>query len=263
MTTPRLIFSEIDNTLVGPNYSLSDETISAIRKQIIHGNLFVPVSNRMPKAMMSVVSKITTASPLIAYDGALVLDEMGQPLNSQFMDIATAQKICTAVEKHPNLIWNIYSGYNWLTKDTENFYVQKQVTLTNVKPFPTTIEHFNELKGVHKISIMGKKHELAQLSKEIMPSNDLTISFFNDHTLDILAPNVSRAKGVKIMADFFAISLKDCISFGSLKQDQDMLAEIGNSYVTNLAPTILKNQFQTIPQKDNQPNFAQILANFA
>lgn len=263
MTTPRLIFSEIDNTLVGPNYSLSDETISAIRKQIIHGNLFVPVSNRMPKAMMGVVSKITTASPLIAYDGALVLDEMGQPLNSQFMDITTAKKICTIVEKYPKLVWNIYSGYNWLIQDTENPNVKKQVTSTSVNPFPTTTEHFTELKGIHKISIMGDKQELTLLSKEITSNNDLTISFFNDYTLDVLAPDVSRAKAVKIMADFFSISLKDCISFGSLSQDEAMLAATGNSYVTNLATTNLKNQFQTIPQKNNQPDFAQILTNFA
>lgn len=262
MTTSRLIFSEIDNTLVGNNYSLNEETISAIRKQIIHGNLFIPVSNRMPKAIMSVASKITTASPLIAYAGALVLDEMGQPLNSQFMDIATTTKICTIVEKHPKLVWNIYSGYNWLTQDNDNSFVKKQIKLTQVKPFKTTIAHFSELKGVHKISIMGESQELIQIEHEISQNMNLTISFFNKNTLEIFAPDVSRAKAVKIMADFFAIDLKDCIGFGSLKQDQTMLAEIGNSYVTNLAPTNLKNQFHIVPQKDEQPDFAKILANF-
>lgn len=263
MTTPRLIFSEIDNTLVSSGYTLSDETITAIRKQIIHGNLFVPVSNRMPKAMTTVTGKITTASPIIAYDGALVLDEMGRPLNSEFMDIDTATKICTIVEKHPNVVWNIYSGYNWLTQDTENSLVKKQVELTQVKPFPTAIEHFSELKGVHKISILGEYDELIQIQREISQAEDLTLSFFNDQTLDILAKDVSRAKAVKIMADFFSIDLKDCIGFGGLSQDEDMLKEIGHSYVTKSAFHKLSDQFHIVPQKDNQPDFAQILANFS
>lgn len=262
MTTPRLIFSEIDNTLVSSEYSLSDETISAIRKQIIHGNLFVPVSNRMPKAMTTVTGKITTASPIIAYDGALVLDEMGRPLNSQFMDIDTATKICNIVEKHPNSVWNIYSGYNWLTQNTDNSLVKKQSELVKVKPFPTTIEHFNELKGVHKISIMGEYDELIQIQREISQDEDLTLSFFNDQTLDILAKDVSRAKAVKIMADFFSIDLKDCIGFGGLIQDEDMLSEIGHSYVTQNLSHITNNQFHTVPQKGKQPDFAKILADF-
>ena len=262
MTTPRIIFSEIDNTLVSSNYTLSEDTITAIRKQIIKGNLFVPVSNRMPKAMMSIVGKITQASPIIAYSGALVLDEMGRPLNSQFMDIKTASRICTIVEKHPTLVWNIYSGYNWLTQNTDNSLVKKQSKAMQVKPFPTTIEHFSELKGVHKISIMGEYDESIQVQREISQAEDLTLSFFNDQTLDILAKDVSRTKAVKIMADFFSIDLKDCIGFGGLIQDEKMLAEIGYPYVTQNLFHIADNQFHEVSRKDNQPNFAQILADF-
>lgn len=262
MTTPRLIFSEVDNTLVSSDYSLSKETISAIRKQIINGNLFVPVSNRMPKAIMAVTGKITTASPIIAYDGALVLDEMGRPLNSQFMDIDTVTKICTIVEAHPNLVWNIYSGYNWLTQNTDNSLVKKQSELTTVKPFPITIEHFDKLKGVHKISIMGEHDELIQVQRKIDSNNNLTLSFFDEQTLDILAKDVSRANAVKIMADFFSIDLKNCIGFGGLIQDKDMLTEIGHSYVIPKLFRITNNQFQLISQKDNQLDFAKILTDF-
>ncbi|MBD5430223.1 HAD-IIB family hydrolase [Lactobacillus sp.] len=262
MTTPRLIFSEIDNTLISPNYPLSQETISAIRKQIIHGNLFIPVSNRMPKAMLTVVGQITTASPIIAYDGALVLDEMGSPLNSQFMSIETATKICTIVEKYPKLVWNIYSGYNWLTQNINNTFVTNQIELTQVKPFPTIIEHLTELKGVHKISIMGEHDELLQIQKELVQIKDLTISFFNNNTLDILTKDVSRTNAMKIMADYFAIDLKDCIGFGGLIQDEDMLTKIGHPYVTRNLFQTTSNKFHMIPQINHQPDFAQILADF-
>ncbi|MBP2058415.1 Cof subfamily protein (haloacid dehalogenase superfamily) [Lactobacillus colini] len=263
MTNPRLIFSEIDDTLVSPDYSLNNETILAIRKQIIHGNLFIPVSNRMPKAMLNVIEKITTASPLIAYNGALVLDEMGQVLNSQFMQVDTAIKICNIVEKYPNLIWNIYSGYNWLTQDNDNPIIKKLSAYLQVKPFPTTIEHLKELKGVHKISIIGNHADLLKVQKEAFQLDNLTTVFFNNETLDILAPDVSRLKAVKIMADYFAIDLKDCIAFGGLIEDIDMLNEIGHPYLTTKLFHITKDKFHVVPQEGNYPNFAQILADFA
>ena len=88
--TAKLIFSDIDGTLITSGGDVSPDTIDAIRKQIIAGNLFIPVSARMPKGIMNVVDKITNFCPIIAYNGALVLDEMGRPLNSQFFDAAEA-----------------------------------------------------------------------------------------------------------------------------------------------------------------------------
>ena len=45
----KLIFSDIDGTLITSQGVVSSTTIEAIRKQIIAGNLFIPVSARFPK----------------------------------------------------------------------------------------------------------------------------------------------------------------------------------------------------------------------
>ena len=42
---------------------------------------------------MNVVDKMPNFCPIIAYNGTLVLDEMGRPLNSQFFDAAEAVKL--------------------------------------------------------------------------------------------------------------------------------------------------------------------------
>ena len=55
----KLIFSDIDGTLITSQGVVSSTTIEAIRKQIIAGNLFIPVSARFPKGIMNVVDKIT------------------------------------------------------------------------------------------------------------------------------------------------------------------------------------------------------------
>ena len=112
----KLIFSDIDGTLITSQGVVSSTTIEAIRKQIIDGNLFIPVSARFPKGIMNVVDKITNFCPIIAYNGALVLDEMGRPLNSQFFEASLALKLIKEIEalNTNDLAWNVYSGYNFL-----------------------------------------------------------------------------------------------------------------------------------------------------
>lgn len=115
--TAKLIFSDIDGTLLTSKGTLSSNTIAAIHKQIIAGNLFIPVSARLPKGIMNAVEKITNFCPIIAYNGALVLDEMGRPLNSEFFHSDTAIKIIEEIESlnTSDLAWNVYSGYNWFS----------------------------------------------------------------------------------------------------------------------------------------------------
>ena len=61
----KLIFSDIDGTLITSQGVVSSTTIEAIRKQIIAGNLFIPVSARFPKGIMNVVDKITNFATCI------------------------------------------------------------------------------------------------------------------------------------------------------------------------------------------------------
>src|SRR5699024_1004478 len=110
----KLISRSIDATIITFQGFVSFTTIEAIHKQIIAGYLFIPVSARFPKGIMNVVDKITNFCPIIAYNGALVLDEMGRPINSQFFEASLALKLIKEIEalNTNDLAWNIYSGYN-------------------------------------------------------------------------------------------------------------------------------------------------------
>ena len=54
----KLIFSDIDGTLINDDLQVTPKTRDAIRKQIIKGNIFVPTSARLPKGMMTAVNCI-------------------------------------------------------------------------------------------------------------------------------------------------------------------------------------------------------------
>lgn len=243
--TAKLIFSDIDGTLITSQGDVSPATIDAIRKQIIAGNLFIPVSARMPKGIMNVVDKITNFCPIIAYNGALVLDEMGRPLNSQFFDAAEAVKLINEVEslKTSDLAWNVYSGYNWFSSLNKNPLVVKEEKIVGVKSLPVSIDRIKELKGVHKMLIIGNPDTLNKIIPTLQQKfSDLSLVKSASHLLEIIPKGVNKGAAVKTVLDSFAVDKSNAWAFGDNYNDEAMLSAVGHPFLMGNAPKELKNK---------------------
>ncbi|WP_276804122.1 Cof-type HAD-IIB family hydrolase [Lactobacillus hominis] len=259
--TAKIIFSDIDGTLINSDLQVTPKTRDAIRKQIMSGNLFVPVSARMPKAIMTAAGKITNSCPLIAYNGALVLDEMGKPLNSQFIKAQTAAEICEFVERsNSDTAWNVYSGYNWFSPLTPNARVKREEEIVQVKSLPVAINHIKELKGVHKVLLMGKPEVLDKI-KPILEEkySELYLVKSAPHLLEIMIKGVKKGAGVKIMADAFDVPMKDTWAFGDNYNDEDMLDVVGHPVLMGNAPKDLQEKFANVTLDNNHDGIAKAL----
>ena len=232
--TAKLIFSDIDGTLITSDGNVSSNTIDAIRKQIIAGNLFIPVSARMPKGIMNVVDKITNFCPIIAYNGALVLDETGRPLNSQFFDAAEAVQLITKLDalKTEDLAWNVYSGYNWFSSLNKNPLVKKEEKIVGVKSLPVSLDRIKELKGVHKMLIIGKPDTI----DKIIP------------TLQSKFPKIAFVKSAPHLLE---IMLASAWAFGDNYNDEPMLEAVGHPILMGNAPEELKKKLNIPVTLDN------------
>lgn len=260
----KLIFSDIDGTLTTSQGNVSANTVTAIRKQIIAGNLFIPVSARLPKGIMNVVDKITNFCPIIAYNGALVLDEIGQPLNSQFFDAEDAIKIINEIEslKTPDLAWNVYSGYNWFSSLNKNPLVTKEENLVGVKSLPVSVDRIKELKGIHKMLIIGKP----DLLDKIIPSLKKKfpgLSFVKSapHLLEIVLKNVNKGNAVKIFIDSFAVDKNNTWAFGDNYNDETMLRAVGHPFLMGNAPKDLKEKLNVPTTLDNNHDGIAVVLN--
>ena len=217
-----LIFSDIDGTLINSKQEVTPKTKLAIRKQIIKGNVFVPVSARMPKAIMSVVGEITKSCPMVAYNGALVLDEMGHILDSLFMSSSKAAKICSYIEgKNNGVVWNVYSDDNWYYfPGNNNGLVENEEKIVKFKAQPSSIT-------------------------EIALYPELYIVKSAANLLEVVVKRVSKGQGVKVIAQAFGMELKDCWAFGDNYNDEKMLQSVGHPVIMGNAPEDLKKKFRT------------------
>lgn len=257
--TAQLIFSDIDGTLINSDLKVTPKTRDAIRKQIIKGNIFVPVSARMPKAIMTAAGQITKVCPMVAYNGALVLDEMGHPVVSKFMPAKTAMQICQYVEKQNNgTVWNAYSGYVWYAQN-DGELIQKEEKIVDVKATVLPVDKIATLKGVHKLLIMGQAEKLDPMKEELTQKfPDLYLVKSAPHLLEIMVKGVSKSYGIKELADDFGVDLKNCYAFGDNYNDEDMLEAVGHPYLMGNAPEDLKQKF-TVTLDNNHDGIAKVL----
>ena len=252
--TAKLIFSDIDGTLITSKGTVSANTVNAIRKQIIAGNLFIPVSARLPKGIMNVVDKITNFCPIIAYNGALVLDEMGRPLNSQFFESTDALKLIEEIESlnTSDLAWNVYSGYNWFSSLNKNPLVEQEEKLVGVKSLSVSKSHIEELKGIHKMLIIGKPTILDKIKPDFQKKFP-NLSFVKSapHLLEIVTKGVNKGKAIEIILDSFAVDKANAWAFGDNYNDESMLKAVGHPILMENAPEDLKQTLDYPVTLDN------------
>ncbi len=247
----KLIFSDIDGTLITSQGTVSSTTIEAIRKQIIAGNLFIPVSARFPKGIMNVVDKITNFCPMIAYNGALVLDEMGRPLNSQFFEASLALKLIEALDTN-DLAWNVYSGYNWFSSLNKNPLIIKEEEKVGVKSLPVSTHQIKELKGVHKMLIIGKPALIDKIIPSLVPKfPNLDFVKSAPHLLEIVLKSVNKGNAVKIVLDSFAMDKSNAWAFGDNYNDESMFNSVGHPVLMGNAPKDLKESLSIPITLDN------------
>lgn len=259
----KLIFSDIDGTLINDELQVTPKTRDAIRRQIVKGNIFVPASARLPKGMMTVVNQILKVCPFIAYNGALALDETGTVLISRFFNAKEAAEICRYVDEQDNdAAWNIYSGYVWYCGSKKSPRVEHEESIVHVQATPTTIEQIAKLQGVHKGLIMGEPEDLDRMQAELtVKYPDLTFVRSSKILLEIVLKGVSKASGVKIVAQEYGVDLQDCVAFGDNFNDEEMLAEVGQPFLMGNAPEQLKQKFapEQITADNNHDGIAQAL----
>ena len=118
----KIVFSDIDGTVLNSKHELLASTIEAVQKLALKNIPFVLVSARMPKAMKLILDEMNVKMPMISYGGALVLDEQNQILHDDKINKLDTKAIIDEIE----LLWpddvviNYYSDDNWLVEAEDN-----------------------------------------------------------------------------------------------------------------------------------------------
>ncbi|MDY8137889.1 Cof-type HAD-IIB family hydrolase [Aquimarina sp. 2201CG5-10] len=254
----RLVFSDIDGTLLNPERELSEFTISEI-KRIKNTIPVVLISSRMPSAMIHLQKELDiTDQPLICYNGGLILVDQ-KPIHSTFIApdiIAELHQFNIKRDIHISL----YHNDDWFVPEMD-FWANRESNNTKVNPVvkPTDeviLDWKNNNKGAHKIMCMGDEQYI-----------DLAFTFLSDNFGDLLHlyrskptyieiahKNISKLTAIEMLLDqHFKIPISDVVAFGDNYNDIAMIKAVGTGVaVANAKPeTIEIADIITLPGKED------------
>jgi len=243
----KLICSDIDGTLLDVNRKLSSETIEAVKR--IHPSIpFILVSSRMPKSIRLLQKELDTFdSPLIAYNGALIIGKHGKVINSIEIPFSITNQICTFLPDN-SVHFSLYNQDEWLVPSID-YWAKREQNNTRVSPEVRPLSETLSLwkknqKGAHKIMAMGSALDLNQLEAFIINKfNDkLNIYRSKDTYLEISNKKTDKAVALSyLLSEMYPnIHMKDVMAFGDNYNDKTLLENVGLGIaVANAKPEIL------------------------
>ncbi len=259
--TPRIIFSDVDGTLLNSDHKVLPGTLYAVRELSDKGIPFVIISARSPSGIRPILQENGFTCPMICYSGALILDEKEKPLYSEGFNRTTAGEIIQFIEcNHLDCTWNIYSMDTWIVKDCSDERVKREESIVHTRATEGLASFLPPDAKVGKLLCMcnpDKIIEIEHLLKATFPS--MSIARSSDILLEIMNEGITKRTGVLAMCRHLNISVKNAVAFGDHYNDIEMLETVGCAYLMGNAPAELKSRFSNITASNDDEGIYQAL----
>lgn len=242
----KIIFTDIDGTLLNRDRELSQLTIEVFR-QLQKEVPIVLISSRMPKAMRHLQHQLQIShQPLICYNGGLILvddhvifsTEIPLPVIEDLQDFNST--INCHISLYHNDEWYVPALDHWAKREENN----TRVTPT-VRPFKEVVALWKEeKKGAHKIMCMGKEEHIDHITNFLAGKYDDQLHLYRSKPtyLEIASKQISKLTAINtLLQDHFHLSLENVVAFGDNYNDYEMLEAVGMGIaVGNAKPEVLE-----------------------
>lgn len=242
----KLIFSDIDGTLLNAERQLSSETIKTISR-LKNRIPVVLISSRMPAAMRHLQKELDIENlPIICYNGALILVN-GKTVHSTCIPLEFIEDLAKFnVEKKVHL--SLYHEDEWYVPEND-FWAKREENNTKVSPevlpIETVIARWQaENKSAHKIMCMGEEKEIDRIFNFLKINYDQAVHLYRSKPtyIEIAHKQISKLTSINyLLENYFGCDLKDCVAFGDNYNDIEMLRAVGRGVaVGNAKPEVLE-----------------------
>ncbi|MBR2834590.1 MAG: HAD family hydrolase [Coriobacteriales bacterium] len=255
----RIVFSDIDGTLLRPDHELSAYTCDMLRQLPEHGIEFALATGRMPLGVYHLIDKIGIPTHLICLGGSLVRTKDSKTLVSETLSYEAAKAVIdTAHELWPEIVPSFFAGDDWFTSKLDAPCVKREIDVVKARSAEHDLYDLLE-RGIlpHKLYFNCTQDRercivfadaLSQASNEIEVIRSLT----GTH-VEVMPLHVSKAKGAQVLLEHLHMTWDDACSFGDDNNDLPMLqkAKLGVALGNAAQPVKEKACAQTLSTKED------------
>jgi len=256
----KAIFFDIDGTLITSQKAISKNVISEILR--VQNDYNIPmfyISARMPKAINSVAINLSLNKTIIAYTGALIL-ENNTIIRQSFMSSTASLKIVReAVNANIEYI-GVYSFDNWYV-NSDNYFTQREIRATKVEPEYAAVESV-AAENIQKIMLRDKPEKIGAIVDSLRALPDVHVLRTQANTLEIFDNSCSKAVSVKYMSNQLNIPLESMMAIGDSEGDKEMIQTVGYGIAMGNADDSIKKIAFDVTSSNDEDGVANALKKY-
>ncbi|MDD3839883.1 MAG: Cof-type HAD-IIB family hydrolase [Clostridia bacterium] len=263
----KLIFVDLDDSLLGNDLKISQQNKSSINKAIKKGVKVIITTGRMYKAALPFHKELDLDTPIVSFQGALIKNPCTEEiLFYKPLDIEQARQVLEFGEQL-DIHMQIYHDDGYYVKD-ENKYSKMYQQQNKIKPFVVgkSLTEFLSMPPA-KIIFIDEPNRILKIYNDIATSNifsgeQLSICTSKPHYLEFNRAGITKGHGVEFLCDYYGASRKQAIAIGDSYNDLPMIKQAGLGVaVGNAAPDIIE-EADYVTATNEEQGVAEVINRF-
>ena len=246
----KLVFIDIDGTLLTSEHKISKGTLLAIKRiGEINKIPVILTTARPPMGVKKIYAALNLDSPVVCFNGALILDQYFKKefsyLLAYTIDLSLLNDISEIAIKN-NVSINFYEKDKW-TCNKHDQWVKQEEKITGIKAaissYALLLDRWiRENRGPNKILFMGEQEEIDKVELLL---NKYAHSNFNVYKskptyLEITNISASKKSAMDFLLGRYGLTNKEVIAIGDSYNDIDMIRYAGVGIAMGNAPDEVK-----------------------
>jgi Cof subfamily protein (haloacid dehalogenase superfamily) len=258
------LLSDMDGTLLLPDHSLSQRTLSAVRSLREAGVLFSLATGRPPKAMLQQIEALGVDLPTAAFNGGTIVNPDGSLLVAHYVPATAALTALTLFADRLDIeIW-VFSGGDWLLKDPNGPMVPREQHALGYPP--VAVESFEPyLERIDKIVATSSNTQLLiELEALLLPKveGQAQVSRSQPIYLDVTAMQANKGAALATLAEFLGVPLEQTAALGDGGNDPAMFHRAGLSIAMGQSEEAVKRQADVVTGTNTEDGAAQAIERY-
>ena len=260
----KLVAIDLDGTLLNSQHQISDRARRAINAAQALGIRVMLATGKTYYSARQLVSELKLTTPSVFGQGTLIYNPDGTIRHQVLLSAEVMRRVIPFVESRGACV-SAYSGERILVRQPD-----ERADLTRYhEPVPTVVGSLINAMNTYPINkLIVATHEprqakalFWQTQQLLGTSVTLTMSAVQNQ-FEILPRDVSKGRGVAIVARELGIDLNDVMAIGDAENDREMLELVGMSVAMGNAPESLKAAARYVTTSNDEDGVAEALERY-
>src|SRR5450830_1770279 len=247
----RFVLSDMDGTLLRPDHTPTQRTLSTVRALREAGVLFSLANGRPPKAMLKMIQAFGIDVPVAGFNGGTLVNPDGTVLVAHRLPAEAALVTLALFSGEPDVeVW-LFADGEWLRRDPPG-----PMVAVSFEPY---------LARVDKIVAASPNTQLlVELEAQLQPKVQglAQVSRSQPIYLDVTAMKANKGEALKTLAAHLGVPLAQTAVIGDGGNDPAMFHVAGLSIAMGQAEEAVKRQADVVTGSNLEDGAAQAIERF-